>query len=409
MSKTLSESAAEILKASMMSAGKEPAQVMAADMQDLGGQTPTELPTAIGAAASAKMKVAEKPGMEGAPAEGMKKAPEKAKKVGDEEENLKKNPFDAGAVKAEETEVEGEVVTEESEEETSEVVAEEEQEEIVAESKDEDEEDEDEDEEEDEEEKKKAMMKEMVKKHKGSMKEDVDALFNGESLSEDFRVKATLIFETAVQSRVEKIVEDVLAENDQVLSEAIEEIKSELSEQVDDYLNYVVEQWMEENKVAIETGLRAELVGDFISGLKNLFAEHYIEIPEEKVDVAEELALEVASMQEAAAEKDAEIAALTEEVNAVKKEKLVRLACEGLTEVQAGKMKSLAESVEFTSEGEFNNKLAIIRENYFPTKSNVTSEVKALQETAVEEPEVAEVPSYMKHYVQAISKTAPKA
>jgi hypothetical protein len=410
MSKTLSESAAEILKASMMSAGKEPAQVMAADMQDLGGQTPTELPTAIGAAASAKMKVAEKPGMEGAPAEGMKKAPEKAKKVGDEEENLKKNPFDAGAVKAEETEVEGEVVTEESEEETSEVVAEEEQEEIVAESKDEDEEDEDEDEEEDEEEKKKAMMKEMVKKHKGSMKEDVDALFNGESLSEDFRVKATLIFETAVQSRVEKIVEDVLAENDQVLAEAIEEIQSELSEQVDDYLNYVVEQWMEENQVAIETGLRAELVGDFISGLKNLFAEHYIEIPEEKVDVAEELALEVVSMQEAAAEKDAEIAALTEEVNAVKKEKLVRLACEGLTEVQAGKMKSLAESVEFTTEGEFNDKLAIIRENYFPTKTNVKSEVKAIQETAVEEPEeVAEAHGIMAHYVKALSKTAPKA
>jgi hypothetical protein len=411
MSKTLSESAAEILKASMMSAGKEPAQVMAADMQDLGGQTPTELPTAIGAAASAKMKAAEKPGMEGAPAEGMKKAPEKAKKVGDEDENLKKNPMDAGAVKAEETEVEGEVVAEESEEETSEVVAEEEQEEIVAESKDEDEDEEDEDEdEEDEEEKKKAMMKEMVKKHKGSMKEDVDALFNGESLSEDFRVKATLIFETAVQSRVEKIVEDVLAENDQILSEAIEEIKTELSEQVDDYLNYVVEQWMEQNQVAIETGLRAELVGDFISGLKNLFAEHYIEIPEEKVDVAEELALEVASMQEAVAEKEAAIAALTEEVNAVKKEKLVRLACEGLTEVQAGKMKSLAESVEFTSEGEFNDKLAIIRENYFPTKTNVKSEVKAIQETAVEEPEeVAEVHGIMAHYVKALSKTAPKA
>jgi hypothetical protein len=409
MSKTLSESAAEILKASMMSAGKEPAQVMAADMQDLGGQTPTELPTAIGAAASAKMKVAEKPGMEGAPAEGMKKSPEKAKKVGDEDENLKKNPVDAGAVKAEETEVEGEVVAEESEEETSEVVAEEEQEEIVAESKDEDEEDEDE-EEEDEEEKKKEMMKDMVKKHKGSMKEDVDALFNGESLSEDFRVKATLIFETAVQSRVEKIVEDVLAENDQVLSEAIEEIQSELSEQVDDYLNYVVEQWMEENQVAIETGLRAELVNDFIGGLKDLFSEHYIEIPEEKVDVAEELALEVASMQEAAAEKDAEIAALTEEVNAVKKEKLVRLACEGLTEVQAGKMKTLAESVEFTSEGEFNDKLAIIRENYFPTKTNVKSEVKAIQETAVEEPEeVAQVHGIMSHYVKALSKTAPKA
>ena len=312
-----------------------------------------------------------------------------------------------------EGEVEGEVVAEESSEseasveESSEVVAEEQEEsveEVVAESKDEDEDEEDEDE------KKKAMMKEMVKKHKGSMKEDVDALFNGESLSEDFRVKATLIFETAVQSRVEKIVEDVLAENDQILSEAIEEIKSELSEQVDEYLNYVVEEWVNENQVAIETGLRAELVGDFIDGLKNLFAEHYIEIPEEKVDVAEELALEVASMQEAAAEKDAAIAALTEEVNVIKKEKAISLACEGLTQVQAEKIKSLAESVEFTTEGDFSNKLAIIRENYFPNKVSVKSEVKAIQETAVEEPEVEPVrDAIMNRYVQALTKTAPKA
>lgn len=408
MTKTLSESAAEILKASM-NAGKEPAQVMAADMQDLGGQTPEQLPTAIGAAAAAKVKEAPKPGQSGVPAEGMKKASETVKKVGDEDENLKKNPVDTGAVKAEETEVEGEVVAEEetSEEET-EIVAEE-NEEVVAEAKHDDEEEEDdEDDDDDEEEMKMKMKKEMVEKYRGSMREDVDALFNGESLSEDFRVKATLIFESAVTSRVEAIVEDVLAENDQVLAKAVEEIKTELSEQVDEYLNYVVEQWVEENKVAIETGLRAELVNDFIGGLKNLFAEHYIEIPEEKVDVAEELAMEVASMQEAAAEKDAQIAALTEEINVVKKDKLIRCACEGLTEVQAGKMKSLAESVEFTTEGEFNDKLAIIRENYFPTKTNVTSEVKAIQETAVEEPEVEEVHGIMAHYVKAISKTNAK-
>ena len=417
MSKTLSESAAEILKASM-NAGKEPAQVMAADMQDLGGQTPEQLPTAIGAAASANMKPAAKPGMEGVPAEGMKKAPEKAKKVGDEEENLKKNPMDAGAVKAEETEVEGEVVAEESSEseasveESSEVVAEEQEEsveEVVAESKDEDKEDEDEDE--DEEEKKKAMMKEMVKKHKGSMKEDVDALFNGESLSEDFRVKATLIFETAVQSRVEKIVEDVIAENDQVLAEAIEEIKTELSEQVDEYLNYVVEQWVEENQVAIETGLRAELVNDFISGLKNLFAEHYIEIPEDKVNVAEELAYKVAELEESVqsltTSSEEKIAALTEELNAAKKNEAIRKACVDLTETQVAKMKSLAESVEFTSEGEFDNKLAIIRENYFPTKTNVTSEVKVAEETSEPQPEV-DTTSIMTRYVSAISKTLPK-
>ena len=252
--------------------------------------------------------------------------------------------------------------------------------------------------------------KDLLEKYRGSMREDVDALFNGESLSEDFRVKATLIFETAVQSRVENIVEEVLSENEEVLDSAIEEIKSELTEQVDEYLNYVVEQWMEENSVAIETGLRAELSEDFIFGLKNLFNEHYIEIPEEKVDLAEELAMRLVQLEEASAIREEEFAALEEQVNAVKKEKAIRLACEGLTEVQAGKMKSLAESVEFTAEGDFDNKLAIIRENYFPSKIKVNSEIKAIQQRMInEEPEVEQVNGIMAHYVKALSKTAPKA
>ena len=183
-----------------------------------------------------------------------------------------------------------------------------------------------------------------------------------------------------------------------------------MATQVDEYLNYVVESWMEDNKVAIETGLRAELVDDFIGGLKNLFAEHYIEIPEEKVDVAEELALHVAELQEAAAASEAEKAALVAELNEAKKNEAIRKICEGLTETQIAKMKSLAEGVEFTTEGEFNSKLAVIRENYFPV-GKVTSEIKTIQETTVsEEPEVAqEVHGIMAHYVKAISKTAPKA
>jgi hypothetical protein len=422
MAKTLSESAAEILKASMNAAGKEPSQKLPGEMEDLGGQTPSSLPDDYGHKASAEMKAAAKPGTPGVPAEPMKKLPgSEAKKVGDEEENLKKNPVDAGAVKAEETEVEGEVVSEESDESLEEgntklampmavkKLGEGEKEDEA------EEEDEDEDEdEEDAEEKKKGMMKEMVKKHSKSMKEDVDALFNGESLSEDFRVKATLIFEAAVNSRVESIVEEVLAENDEILASAIEEIKQEMSTQVDEYMNYVVEQWMEENKVAIETGLRSELTEDFINGLKNLFAEHYIEIPDEKVDVAEELALTVAELQEQVTalqtESDEKISSLTEELNSVKKEKAIRKICEGLTETQIAKMKSLAEGVEFTTEGEFNNKLAVIRENYFPA-NKVKSEVEALQETTVSEdqPEVEEVHGLMAHYVQAIKKTAPKA
>ena len=404
MTKTLSESAAEILKASM-SAAKEAAKKLPGEMDDLGGSS-TSKPEGdeIGKKAAANVSPAAKPAAKG----DAKSAKVQAMEETEAEEELE--------VVAEE-----EVASEEVETVTEDSAAEE-TEEVVVEAKDkekeeEDDEDEDEDEEEMNEEQivevKKAMMKDMVKKHSKSMKEDVDALFNGESLSEEFRTKATTIFEAAVNSRVESIVEDVLSENDTVLAEAVEEIKSELSEQVDQYLNYVVEQWVEDNKVAIEAGLRAELVADFINGLKNLFSEHYIEIPEEKVDVAEELAVKVAELEESVAsmqtESEEKIAALTEALNSAKKNEAIRKVCEGLTETQIAKMKSLAEGVEFTTEGEFNDKLATIRENYFPSKTNVKSEVKALQETAEEEPEVAEVHGLMKHYVNAIRKTAPKA
>jgi DNA-binding ferritin-like protein len=246
----------------------------------------------------------------------------------------------------------------------------------------------------------------MVAKHKGSMKEDVDALFNGESLSEEFRTKATTIFEAAVQSRVEKIVEDVISDNDKILEEAVEGIRVELAEQVDEYLNYVVEQWVKDNEVAIESGLRAELSEDFINGLKNLFAEHYIDLPEEKLEVAESLAEKVVELEEAAAASAEKLSALSKELNEAKKNESIRKVCEGLTETQIAKMKSLAEGVEFTTEGEFNNKLAVIRENYFPNKK-IVSEVTAAAETSEAQPEV-DVPSYMANYVKAISKTLPK-
>jgi len=363
MSKSLSESAAEILKASLSSAGKEPAAKLPAEEEDLGGATVTDPAGGdVGKKAAAGVKEAPKPTPKG----------------------------DAKAAKThamEETEASAEEIVAEESEEAIEEVAEISEEEIA--------------------EAKKDMMKKMVAKHKGSMKEDVDALFNGESLSEDFRTKATTIFEAAVQSRVEKIVEDVISDNDEVLSEAYEQIKSELSEQVDEYLNYVVEQWMTENAVAIETGLRAELVDDFISGLKNLFAEHYIEIPEEKVDVAEELAVRVTELEEAAEARNVEVASLTEQLNVAKRHEAIRKVCEGLTEVQIEKMKSLAEGVEFTSEGEFNNKLAVLRENYFPAKTNLTSEVKVAEETSEPQPEV-DTNSVMSRYVSAISKSLPK-
>ena len=361
MTKSLSESAAEILKASLASAGKEPAAKLPGEEEDLGGET-NEVPDGgdVGKKASASVKQAAKPGQSGAPSEPIKK------------------------MAAEETEETEEVLDEEEEVVEDEVEISEEE---LAEAK-------------------KKMRMDMVAKHKGSMAEDVNALFNGESLSEEFRVKATTIFEAAVQSRVEKIVEDVIADNESILEEAVEGIKAELATQVDEYLNYVVEQWMEDNAVAIESGLRSELTEDFINGLKNLFAEHYIDLPDEKLEVAESLAERVVELEEASAARDEQFVALSKELNEAKKNEAIRKICEGLTEVQVGKMKSLAEGVEFTTEGEFNNKLAVIRENYFPTKK-IVSEVKVSEETSTEQPEVV-ANGIMSHYVKAISKSLPK-
>ena len=399
MAKTLSESAAEILNASI-GKNQEPAAKLA-QFQDLGGATPEDdysspgqsgddesedadrADDSVGSNAAKGVNVAPRPvpGGKAAPQEPMNgvKTQGLAKPVvGDVDP-----AYDGGgAAVSEETETEDEVIEEvaETEIDTEAVKAE--------------------------------TIKEMIAKHKGSMLEDVNALFNGESLSEDFRVKATLIFEAAVTSRVENILKDVLAENDEVLAAAYTELKTELSEQVDEYLNYVVEQWMEENQVAVESGLRAELSEEFITGLKDLFEKHYVEIPDEKLDVAEELASRVVDLEEQLETSNAQLAdqvkSLSEELNAIKKSKAISLACEGLTQVQAGKMKSLAEGVEFTTEGDFNNKLAVIRENYFPTKVQVNSEVKAIQETSVEEPEVAQTSGLMSHYVNSITKTAPK-
>ena len=375
MAKTLSESAAEILKASM-NAGKEQMNVLPDEVNDLGGAT-NDNPGGT---------VNEPPTAE-APKPGQSNTESPEKKIGSVKSQGLAKPAAMDATL-------NPSLGEETDSEDEEVFAEEE-------------EIEDELSEEDLAEAKKDWMKKKIAEHKGSMMEDVDALFNGESLSEDFRVKATLIFESAVQSRVERIVEDVLADNDKVLEEAYDSLKTGLSEQVDEYLNYVVEEWMTENQVAIETGLRAELSEEFISGLKNLFMEHYIEIPEEKLDIAEELAVRVVDLEEAFEAALVEADEVRVELNESKKNEAIRKACRGLTETQIAKLKSLAEGVEFTTEGDFDNKLATIRENYFPSKK-IVSEVRAIQETSTDQPEVAQVSGIMENYVRSITKSLPK-
>lgn len=430
MSKSLTESAAEILATSI---GKnvEGSKGTLADVEELGGADNQSKPEgdAIGQAAAAKVGVAPKPGQAGAPNEPVvdpvKKKPEQNGVAGAEAmpgTSLTKNPK-----MAEEEEVEGEVLEEDeedvelTEEEIDEYLnslSEEELQELMAEAEAlEEEEDEDgeviSEEEEDETpelseeeivEARKEALKQMVSDNMGSCKEDIDALFSGEELSEEFKNKATTIFEAAVRSRVEAIVETVVTENEQIMEEAAEEFQTTLTEQVDEYLNYVVEQWMEDNQLAIETGLRVEIAEEFIGGLKNLFMEHYIEVPEEKADLVEEMAQAVAEMEEKLNEQVEQNAALQSQLNESKKAEILSKIVEGLTTVQAEKIKALAEGVDFTTEGEYSQKLAVIRENYFPSKKTKGDAPESLVETE----EQKGTSDTMGWYVDAISKSLPK-
>jgi hypothetical protein len=238
-----------------------------------------------------------------------------------------------------------------------------------------------------------------------SFQEDIEALFADETISEEFKSKATTIFEARVLDRVQQIEEEIDAHYATMFEEAVEEIQKDLTEKVDDYLNYVVEQWMEENAIAIESGLRAELTEEFIAGLRNLFAEHYIDVPSEKVDLVDELATQVEELESKLNEEiERNIEYKKALVESVKLE-IARDVCEGLTDTQAEKIKSLAESVEFSTEDEYKEKLETIRENYFPSGMKKAEE-KQLHET-VEETDDKKVDIH-DPFVAAVSKAISK-
>lgn len=234
----------------------------------------------------------------------------------------------------------------------------------------------------------KAMIKKMMKKDK--MKEeiqsDVDALLSGENLSEEFKEKATTIFESAVVARTQALVEEIEEALLEEFEVAVEEVKNELAQKLDDYISYMAEEWMKENQLAIEKGLRAEIVEDFVGGLKNLFIEHYIDIPEEKVDVVGELTNKVEELEEELNEQIQSAVELRKELNEHKKIEAIHAVCEGLTQTQVEKMKTLAESVEFTNDEEFVEKLVTLRTSYF-TESVKTATSSALNEEVIVEEE----------------------
>ena len=235
---------------------------------------------------------------------------------------------------------------------------------------------------------KKMIKKELAKeKMKEKMKEDMDALLGGENLSEEFVSKATTIFEAAVIARAEEVILAAEEELEEQFAEAIEQVKEDLASKLDDYLNYMVEEWVQDNEVAITSGLKAQVVEDFIGGLHTLFKEHYINIPEDKVDVVEELTTRVDELTEELNEQINTSVELSKALNEQLKIEAVHTACEGLTtQTQVEKLKSLAEGVEFTNLDEFTGKLETLKESYFKSPVN-TSGSSALNEEVVIEDE----------------------
>lgn len=244
-----------------------------------------------------------------------------------------------------------------------------------------------------------------------SYHEDIDAMLSGENLSEEFKEKATMIFEAAVIARAEEVIAEAQVEMQEQFELAVEEIKDELAEKVDGYLNYMIEEWVNDNEIAITKGLRAEIVEDFIGGLRNLFIEHYIDIPEDKVDIVEELTGKVEELEDSLNEQIKSAVELKKELNEHKKFEAIYAACEGLTQTQVEKIKSLAESIEFTSDEEFADKLETIKESYI-TSSVKTADNSALDDEVqiVEEKKVNRglVDPEMEVYSKTISQTLIK-
>ena len=235
------------------------------------------------------------------------------------------------------------------------------------------------------------------------VKEHVDALVNGEGdLSEEFKRKAATVFEAAVKSKIRDEVTRLEKEYSSELQENIQKTKGELSDKVDTYLNYVVEEWMKENELAIERGLKGEIAEDFISGLKTLFEDHYVDIPDEKYDVLEAQSEKITELEGKLNESVKRIVNLKKNNGTLVREQVIREATQDLAETEIEKFKSLTEDVEFTDEESFREKLGTLKENYFPKNQKEPTETIDDVETGTAQD--VDTTDSMKAYMSAIGK-----
>ena len=298
----------------------------------------------------------------------------------------------------EEEEVEGEVVAEDeqttedvvSEEETTtdEVVSEEEttEEEVVAEEE------------------------EVVTETIVNVDEDIEALLEGEELSEEFQEKAKTIFEAAIRSKIAEVKSELQEQYEATIVEEVATVKSELTERIDAYLEYVADEWMSENQLAVEAGLKTEMTESFLEGMKTLFEEHYVTIPEDKYDVLDSMVDKLDEMEGKLNEQINKNIALTKRLSESTSDVIFADVTEGLAVTQKDKLAKLAENVEFDSEDAYREKLVTLRESYFPTNGttvqrNETETLTEGTETGHQEPAVS---GLMESYLNSLSRSVPK-
>ncbi len=358
--------------------------------EDLGGPTPENYKTDD---ESAKLKTP------GASLAQVKNVVNKGAKPGDQT---------AGKLKKEESEPEGDVVAEE-EVTTDEVVAESEvaEEEVVEETVEEtpsqlrqkvkeaiDSEEE--------------VVAESETKEETSVEEDVEALLQGEDLSEEFQAKAKTIFEAAINSKVAAIKEELEADHIKAIKEETAELKVELTERTDSYLEYVADEWMQENKLAVDQGVKAELSESFMAGLKGLFEEHYVSIPEDKYDVLESMVNKLDEMEGKLNEQIERNVALNKRLAESTSDGILSEVSEGLAVTQKEKLASLAESVEFESESDYREKLVTLRESYFPTVAASAQRDNSENISEESSPSEEKVSGSMANYLSTMQRVIKK-
>ena len=240
-----------------------------------------------------------------------------------------------------------------------------------------------------------------------NVQDDVQALVQGEEgLSEEFKQKATTIFEAAVHAKVVDEVNARMEEQAKEQEAGSQEFQKELTEKVDGYLTYVVEEWMKENELAIERGIRSELVEDFMSGIKTLFTEHYIDLPEEKVDMVDDLFTKVEDLETSLDEEINRGVELQKELAQFKKDDALKQSTKDLADTDSEKIAKLAEGIEFENTEQYIEKLSVLKESYFPKADSVTSEITETDDTIelTEEQSTEKLDESMQHYTSAIKR-----